>query len=109
MLNIDSDPISDRTSEEVKEECAGNDIVKPDLTNDVKNNKLYKDLLIDFGLGNYENSEIVKVYQNWIYGKYGASISLRKSEYSYHLLTKGIDTQLKQVIIQIAEQGSTVD
>ena len=35
--------------------------------------------------------------------------SLRKSEYSYHLLTKGIDTQIKQAIIQNAEQGSTVD
>ena len=34
---------------------------------------------------------------------------MRKSEYSYHLLTKGIDTQIKQAIIHNAEQGLTVE
>ena len=109
MLNIDTDPRSSKIPEETKEECTDNDIVKPGLSNGCTKNKLYKDLLIDFGLSNFENSEIVKVYQNWISGQYKTNTSLRKSKYSYHLLTKGIDTQIKQLIIQSAEQGSMVD
>ena len=109
MLDIDTDPRSDRIPEDTKEECTDNHIVKPNLSNGCTKNQLYKDLLIYFGLSNFENSEIVQVYQNWISGQYKTNTSFRKSEYCYHLLTKGIDTQIKQAIIQNAEQGSTVD
>ena len=103
MLDIDNDPRSDRIPEETKDECTDNDIAKSGLSNGCTKNQLYKDLLIDFRLSNFENSEIVKVYQNWISGQYKTNTNLRKSEYSYHLLTKGIDTQIKQAIIQNAE------
>ena len=53
MLDIDTHPRGSRIPEQTKEECTDNHIIKSGLSNGCTKDKLFKDLLIDFGLSNF--------------------------------------------------------
>ena len=108
MSHIETDQRIKRVQEEAEEVWKNNDIVKIGLSNGCTTNKLYKDLLIDLELSNFDNSMICKIYLEWIYGHHKINTVQKKSEYNYHLLTKDIDPLFKQAIVKRKEQGSGV-
>ena len=108
MNHIEADQRNKKVQEEEKDAWMDNDVVKIGLSNGCTTNKLYKDLLIDLELSSIDNSTICKIYLDWIYGYHRNNITIKKSEYNYHLLTKDIDPLFKQAIVKRNEQGSGV-
>ena len=109
MTSIETDHRNDRVSEECKEEDKDSDKIMSGLSNGWKKNALYKGLLVNFELSSFEDSAIVEIYKDWVYGWHHRKSNSKRSEYKYRLLSEGVDHQMKQLIIQIKEQGSTAD
>ena len=68
MNNIDDDPRNQQHYEETNAEDEESCIVQPGLSDAWTNNKLYKSLIIEAGINDLENEEIVNAVSKHVFG-----------------------------------------